>query len=159
VLVLPERELGPLVVMMDPPLQQDKAREESKQRRILIRFSPPAVLRPPCQRKIYRNRTVVGSLPCCNLSPPNTVSMETIRGLRPGDYPEEFCEVFEDDFGVWPAAKSFSNDDEFMESGSGDVTCSGPTAVREHGVWKVSEAWFDELKFEHSSRRCGDFAR
>jgi len=71
--------------------------------------------------------------------------METIRELRPGDYPEEFCEVFEDAFGVWPAAKSFSNDDEFMES-SGDVTCSGPTAVREHGVWKVSEAWFDELK-------------
>ena len=73
------------------------------------------------------------------------VSMASVRELRPGDEPEEFCEVFEEAFGMWPANKSFSNDSEFMES-SGVVKCCGPTSVQEYGIWHVSKPWFDDLK-------------
>jgi len=73
------------------------------------------------------------------------VSMESIRALRSDDEPEEFCEIFEDAFGVWPAKKSFSNDAEFMES-AGEVKCCGPTSIVEHGVKSVSQPWFEELK-------------
>ena len=73
------------------------------------------------------------------------VSMESIRELRPGDEPEEFCEVFEDAFGIYPAKKSFSNDADFMER-DGNVKCCGPTSIQEYGIWKASKAWIDEVK-------------
>ena len=73
------------------------------------------------------------------------VSMESINALCPGDEPEEFCEMFEEAFGVWPAKKTFSNDPDLMEDLM-DVKCCGPTSIKEHGIWKVSKTWFDEVK-------------
>lgn len=70
------------------------------------------------------------------------ITVDSILGLRAGDYGEEACEVMEDITGWWYAESAWGNDEACIE-GSG---WGGPTAVDDYGTHAVADGWWAALK-------------
>ena len=80
----------------------------------------------------------------------NEITVESVLSLRPGDEPEEACEVFEDITGCWLPETTFGDDEAFIKSVSEasnapEVAWGGPTSVTEYGVHTVAHAWWESL--------------